>query len=215
VVALVAVIQFGPRKNAAAENPAASPAAASAPPQSIPPTTPPVEAEPPPEKKSVAAVPAPVTVQPQKATRSVSSAASSAPLAAPPPAQQAPQQQVQQQQVQQQSAVQTPPRQSAPPQTTPAPEIAAQRAEWMAIRETFAKLSARASSVRNTLQNLQRSQAASGLGMSSNLLTPWNLMESFLKGASDAINASDITAAQDLMNKADRQIDRLETALNK
>ena len=51
--------------------------------------------------------------------------------------------------------------------------------------------------------------------MSGNLLTPWNLMESFLKGASEAINASDTAAAKDLMDKADRQIEKLETALNK
>ena len=76
-------------------------------------------------------------------------------------------------------------------------------------------LNARASGIRITLQNLERSQAAKGLGMRSDWVSMSSLMESYMKGVSDALNAGDAASAQDFMRKAEQQVDRLETALNK
>ena len=67
--------------------------------------------------------------------------------------------------------------------------------------------------VHSTLQGLQRSQAASGLGMRRDWLETANLMDSFLRGSSDALNAGDLAAAQDLMTKDEIQADKLDKAL--
>jgi hypothetical protein len=83
------------------------------------------------------------------------------------------------------------------------------------VRESIVLLSARASSIHATLQNMQRSQAATGLGMRSDWLQSATLIDSYLQGSSDALNAGDAAAAKDLMEKSERQIERMEKALNK
>jgi eukaryotic-like serine/threonine-protein kinase len=104
----------------------------------------------------------------------------------------------------------------APPvQAPPQPDLSAQRAELQKLRESEAMLAARAGSIRSTLQNLQRSQAASGLGLRGDWLQAANLMDSFLKGSSDALAANDASSAKGLMDKAEAQIEKLEKALNK
>jgi hypothetical protein len=84
-----------------------------------------------------------------------------------------------------------------------------------ASRERYAQLDARASGIRTTLQSLQRSQAASGLNLSSRFTQPASLMDSYMRGASDALNASDVAPAKDLMDKAERQVEILEKLLNR
>jgi hypothetical protein len=106
-----------------------------------------------------------------------------------------------------------PPAVAPPPQ--PQPDLTAQRAELQKIRESLAMLSARAVSIHGTLQNLQRSQAASGLGLRGDWVQSATLMDSFLQGASSALTASDAASAKDLMDKAERQVEKLEKALNK
>ena len=83
------------------------------------------------------------------------------------------------------------------------------------MRESLVTLSARATSIHSTLQNIQRSQAASGLGLRGDWLQSATLMDSFLKGSNDALAAGDAAAAKDLMDKCERQVDKLEKALNK
>ena len=58
-------------------------------------------------------------------------------------------------------------------------------------------------------------QQHSGLGLRGDWLTSANLMDSFLRGANDALGAGDAASAKDLMEKAERQVDKLEKALNK
>jgi hypothetical protein len=65
----------------------------------------------------------------------------------------------------------------------------------------------------STLQNLQRSQAASGLSLRRDWIEAASLMDSFLQGSNDALSAGDAATARDLMAKAERQIERLESAL--
>jgi hypothetical protein len=76
-------------------------------------------------------------------------------------------------------------------------------------------LSARASGIHSTLQNLQRSQAATGLGMRTDWVQAASLMDTYLQGTSDALAAGDAAAARDFLEKGERQIERLEKALNK
>ena len=88
-------------------------------------------------------------------------------------------------------------------------------AELQKVRESLAMLGARATSIHSTLQNLQRSQAASGLGMRGDWVQSASLMDSFLRGADDALRAGDAASAKDLMEKGERQVEKLEKALNK
>ena len=81
------------------------------------------------------------------------------------------------------------------------------------IREALVKLSARANAIHGTMQNLQRSQAASGLGMRRDWVQAASLMDSFLQGANDALRAGDAASAQDFLNKAETQVEKLESAL--
>jgi hypothetical protein len=76
-------------------------------------------------------------------------------------------------------------------------------------------VAARASSVHSTLQSIQQSQARSGLGMRSDWVQAASLMDTFFQGSSDALAAGDAASARDLMDKGERQLEKLEKALNK
>ena len=76
-------------------------------------------------------------------------------------------------------------------------------------------MSARAVGVHGTLDGIQKRQAASGLGMRSDWVQASSLMDTFFQGANDALNAGDVPAARDLMEKGERQLEKLEKALNK
>jgi phosphoglycerate-specific signal transduction histidine kinase len=53
------------------------------------------------------------------------------------------------------------------------------------------------------------------LNLSSRFTQPATLMDSYMRGASDAIETSDLDSAKDLMTKAERQIEVLEKLLNR
>jgi serine/threonine-protein kinase len=213
----ISVVEFGPWKNTKAQTPTSPPQVSQ--------TTP---AQPP------AALPA--ATQPQPA------AASSAPSATegkvgPPPNQASPMQAIAKvkpsavrpastpgdtaavmQPPQIQAAVPPPvqqPVQRPPAQPAEVQPAAPSRAEMQAARERYAQLDARAGGIRSSLQSLQRSQAASGLNLSSRFTEPVSLMESYMRGASDALHASDAASAKDLMDKAERQVEILEKLLNR
>ena len=211
VAALVAVIELGPSRKAAAVNsppPASPPVTAPAPaPEPAPVATTPVEPAPsqpqavpvePPKQQVLAKPPLrtpdarPVrsaTATPQPAPQVTTPSAPPAVVTQAPPA-----------------AVRT---QAAPPAEAP-PQP---RAELLKARQSLAQLSSRANAIHSTLQGLQRSQAASGLGMRRDWVETASLMDSFLRGSNDALNAGDLATAQDLMTKAEIQIDKLDKAL--
>jgi len=209
VAALVAVIELGPSRKAAAVNsppPAVSAPVAAPDPVPVPVAATPVEPAPsqpqaapveaPKQQvlaKPPARVPEPKPVRSATATSSQPAPQVTTPSAPAPVVNQAP------------PAVRT---QAPPPEAPPQP-----RAELLKARQSLAQLSSRASGIHSTLQNLQRSQAASGLGMRRDWLETANLMDSFLRGSNDALNAGDLAAAQDLMTKAEIQIDKLDKAL--
>jgi len=93
--------------------------------------------------------------------------------------------------------------------------LSAQRAELQKIRISLATMGARSASVHSTLQNIQARQAASGLGLRGDWLQASSLMDTFFQGAGEALSAGDATAAKDLMEKGERQLEKLEKALNK
>jgi len=221
VAALVAAIEFGPWKKVAADSSARPPAAANVatPSPNLPPAQPTAPATEPAAALAVvpaASTPASEPAQSQPVTpvqKSKRPAVSSSPVSAAntipaAPAVAAPQPAAV-------SPAQQPTAPAPPPQAPPQPDLSAQRAELQKLREAYAGVSARALSVHSTLENLQRSQAAGGLGLRGDWLTAANLMDSFFKGSSDAIAAGDAPAAKDLMDKGERQLEKLEKALNK
>jgi serine/threonine-protein kinase len=229
VAVLVAAIEFGPWKKAAADSPqksetppkqevVASPAPASTPPADVPAATPPATAAPVPVPSTAAveppSAPKPNTARVPARTQSASgqsgpghttSGQSTAAMPSAPIQQQAPAQPPQQAPAQQ-------------PPADPQPDLAAQRAhraELQKVRESIVMVSARVNTVHATLQSIQRSQASTGLGMRSDWLQMSSLMDSFMQGSNEALAAGDSTAAKDFLDKAERQLERLEKALNK
>ena len=234
---IVAAIELGPWKKTAASGPVSPPQTATQPSQPAvvtQPQQPPADPQPSATAASQPAVTAqPPTQPPVQAPAVQTPVVDTTPKRQPlQPAKSAAANVIPQQPVQQQPRVQQPvtnpvqaPAQSPvqPPAQPPAatvrqpaqPDLSAQRAELQKVREAVVTLSARATSIHSTLQNLQRSQAASGLGLRGDWLTSANLMDSFLRGANDALGAGDAASAKDLMEKAERQVDKLEKALNK
>lgn len=228
----IAVIQFGPWKNTKAQTPQPTGAMAQiTQPVPTPQSTPTQEAaaqpvapvqNPPAQVTSAPVLPAPVetAAKPKPSAKTtaahtaLATAQNASPLSTPqsqPQAQQAAQQTVSQ-------PTQTPvqPPAQAPAQQTPPPQPAGpSRAQMSAVRERYAQLDARAGGIRSSLQTLQRSQAASGYNLSSKFTQPASLMDSYMQGAADAIQASDPDSAKDLMTKAERQIETLEKLLNR
>ena len=60
------------------------------------------------------------------------------------------------------------------------------------------------------MQSLQRSQAAQGYNIGGQYSGPAGLMETYLRGAADALNNNDLVAAKDFSTKAEHQIEILE-----
>ena len=85
----------------------------------------------------------------------------------------------------------------------------------MQIREQLAMVGSRAAGIRTSLQSLQRSQSASGLNLRGDMQEAANLMNSYLDGAAAALNAGDAGPAKSLMDKAERQVEKLEKFLNR
>src|SRR5271157_4084560 len=101
---------------------------------------------------------------------------------------------------------------TVPPQPD---QNAASRAELQEVQEKLVLLDNRAQGIRGTLDNLQRAQAAKGYGLGSQYTGPAGLMESYLRGAGDALNAGDAAAARRFLEKAEPPIAALEKLLNK
>jgi len=219
VLAIVAIVALAPWKNSGAAPKVDAPAPAS---QMVPAPAP-------------ANAPAPVAAQPVAPQPEVQTPVQqpAAPVATPPvvakrPTQvtpnkdyskliaPTPQQAASQQPAVQQPATQ-PQQQSAPPpvQQQPVAPAGPSRAEMQAAREHLAMLSVRAGSVRNSLQTLQRSQAASGLNLRGDMQDAANLMNTYLSGADAAMNANDPGAARSFADKAEKQLEKLEKFLNR
>ena len=83
------------------------------------------------------------------------------------------------------------------------------------VRERIVMLGARANSVRTSLQSLQHAQAASGLNLRADMQQASSLMNSYLEGANDALNAGDLGPAKSFTDKAEAQVEKLEKVLGR
>lgn len=215
VAAVAGVVELAPKRGAKAAVPQSAPATAV--PQ--PPTQQPAPAQPqaspmpaspppaPPAKEVAAPVTHPRRAQGPPAQAAVTKA-DAVPAPPPRPLAAAP--------APQSAATQAAPA-SVAPQTIPAapPQAAPNRAELQDLREKLVLLDNRAQSIRGTLSNLQRAQQAQGYGLGSQYTGPAGLMDSYLRGANDALNAGDASSARRFLEKAEPPIDALEKLLNK
>jgi outer membrane biosynthesis protein TonB len=199
VAVVVAGIQFGPWTHAA--HPPAS-AAPPAEPVSAPKSTPAAQPESIPMQQSPPQAAAPAPKQ-APANRRQEQAAQSGPTPTQAPSQQ--------QQAPQQPASQAPP---APAQPAPAGNSAG-AAELQQIREQLAMIATRAAGIRASLQTLQRSQAASGMNLRGDMQEAASLMNTYLEGSNAALQAGDAASARSFMDKAERQVEKLEKFLNR
>jgi serine/threonine protein kinase len=219
VLAVVGIVQFGPFKGTkAAPEPQQQVAVPSNPPASPPPVTqaPTPEQSPAPAQTPVSApvqtplqTNAPPPVSPAQKVVARPNPAQQQPAAAAvktasPPVQEKP--------------AAAPPEQvhnpSQPVVASPAP-AGPSRAEMQAAREQLMMLNTRAGSVRGTLQTLARSQAAGGLNLRGDMQEAANMMGSYLDGANAALQAGDPASAKSFMDKAERQLEKLEKFLNR
>jgi serine/threonine-protein kinase len=76
-------------------------------------------------------------------------------------------------------------------------------------------MAARATTARNSLQTLQRTQAQSGLNLRADITEAASLTASFLEGATSALNAGEAAAARDFIEKAERQVEKIEKFLGR
>ncbi len=207
VLAVVAFIQFGPRKrtNAATDVTQTAPAQTTA-----PPVMPPAQQQPEPAPVPVAEQPqsqpqSPPQSQPQTAPSRPAKQPARAPVVASQPAPQPVQQQPQ--------PMPPPPVQpTTPPASTEVrPPAGPTRAQLQEAREQLVMLNTRATGIRGTLQSI----TANGRNLNAALQEPATLMDQYLGGATDALRANDLETAKDFMQKAERQIEKLEKALNR
>jgi serine/threonine-protein kinase len=219
-LAVIGVIQFGPRKGTSAA------------PQTTPARAPAVQTEPVPAAQAPAtqvpavqtpatqapAVQAPATEpQPARVSKSArpepSKPASPAPAAerpsAPPPTSPPATADPQQASTPPATQAQAPPAKSQPAAPAVTPE------QLTEAREKFMMLNTRAAGIRSTLQSLAQRQAAGGLNLNARWQEPADLMDSFMAAANQALASGDLAAAKSYMEKAERQIERLEKGLNR
>ncbi len=81
--------------------------------------------------------------------------------------------------------------------------------------EQMTGLGARASAVSASVEGLKRQQEADGLGLRQDMAAAYARMNSYLRSANDELNSGNITAAQNHMDKADKEISTLEHFLGK
>jgi serine/threonine-protein kinase len=210
--AIVCAIEFAPWKPTHAAVPAVPPSTAQGQ-QSPPPSDTATAPSPAPQESAPAAVPtpAPPTATPQKSTAAKSLAGSSPNVTTPatPAPRQQPAEPASAQPAPQPPAPQ--PQQIAPPPPAPA---GPSRAEILQAREHFAKLQVRAGAIRDSLGNLKRTMQSQGMALNAKFTQPEGLMETYLRSAEQALNQSDLPAAKEYGDKAERQIEVLEKLLN-
>jgi len=218
-LAVIGVIELGPGKGTkAAQGSASTPAASIATPQTSTAPTGPLPAPEPPPQQPPAVIPAP---GPQPAASKQVRASPQVPKPPTQPFTQAPPQPQQQQPAVSQPVVQQPvvqqplvPQPAMQQPAAPQPD-AATRAALQEVREQLIMLNVRANGIRGSLKRLEGAQAAGGMGMNASLQGPLDLMNSYLDEAANALNGGDAASAKSFKDKAEKQVERLEKALNR
>jgi hypothetical protein len=95
----------------------------------------------------------------------------------------------------------------------PAQPDPAKLAALQELREQLAMLATRAGSCNSGLRALSQQQAASGLALRGDITEAANLMNTYLEGARQALNAGDSGSVKRFMEKAERQVEKIEKFL--
>lgn len=82
-------------------------------------------------------------------------------------------------------------------------------------REFHQMLAARASAVRASLRTLEGSQRANGMNLRGDIRESQSLMDAYLESATEDLNRADLAAARNDMEKAEREIEKLEKFLGR
>ncbi len=81
--------------------------------------------------------------------------------------------------------------------------------------EQLMQLSARANAVKAAVGQIERQQEASGLGMRSDMVAAQSRMNAYMESAQRAMRARDLSSAKAAMDKAEKEINTLETFTGK
>jgi serine/threonine protein kinase len=113
----------------------------------------------------------------------------------------------------------TPPSYSEPvqtPRTPVAPAEDSKTAEQLKeVKEQLNLLGIRADTVKSSLNNLRRQQAASGVGLRADMTSSAQRMEMFLSQTESALNRRDAEAAKKNLDNAEREVSKLENFLGR
>lgn len=207
-VLIVAALQIPKWRGASAGSPPSEtssppPAAAQSPPAAEPQPQATVPQEPVAKPQEVTPQTRPPAAREMPATQAVTR-----PAPQPQAAQQAPQQAQPQVQAPAQVVVQPPaPQQAAPPvqRTDPAKEKALAEE-----RQRLMLMAARVNAVKSSMANLQRKQAAMGMGMRGDMLAAHQRMEFHLDEGERALKSGDAASAKRSLDAAERELERLE-----
>jgi len=104
---------------------------------------------------------------------------------------------------------------SAPPPPPPPPPAGPSDAELNSASESLMKMHARADAVHQGIGDLQRQQAAQGLGLRGDIVASQSRMDSYLQMAQRALQGRDLQAAQKNMDSAEQELTKLETFLGR
>jgi len=83
------------------------------------------------------------------------------------------------------------------------------------VREQLNLLSIRMNTVKSSLDNIRRRQAASGLGLRSDMASSAQRMEYYYSQTETALNRHDADSAKKNLNLAELEVEKLEKFLNK
>jgi eukaryotic-like serine/threonine-protein kinase len=106
----------------------------------------------------------------------------------------------------------------APPAAAPAVASGAPAVDAAAVqaqRERIIQMAARANAVRGSLQNIERRQQATGVGLRGDISASWKRMEYMMDEAENALKSRDAAAAKRNLDGADRDLEKLEQFLGR
>jgi len=106
--------------------------------------------------------------------------------------------------------VQTEPAQPSQPQAPPVNTAALNQ-----LRDSYNELDIRFASAKSSLDNLEKKQAAMGLGLRGDIKTTATRVEYLMSEVSKALSAQDVDRARQRLNEADLALQRLEKFLGR
>ena len=99
--------------------------------------------------------------------------------------------------------------------TTAQPPPGPSYQEIAQARERMIQLGGQADAARDGLQQIRNQQQAQGLDLRGDILASMNRMNAYLSEANNALNQNDLQAANDNMDRAEKEIGTLNTFLGR